>query len=58
MDIAIRKWTDNTRKGVMIEMSMKILILSLGMMIGIAMDCKAQITASNPLEWMALAEGN
>lgn len=39
-------------------MSMKILILSLGMMIGIAMDCKAQITASNPLEWMALAEGN
>lgn len=58
MDIAIRKWTDNTRKGVVIEMRMKILILSLGLMISIAMDCKAQITASNPLEWMALAEGN
>ena len=58
MDIAIRKWTDNTRKGVVIEMRMKILILSFGVMIGIAMDGKAQITASNPLEWMALAEGN
>ena len=58
MDIAIRKWTDNTWIGVVIEMRMKILILSLGVMIGIAMDCEAQVTASNPLEWMALAEGN
>lgn len=60
MDVAINveNGTDNTRKGMVIEMRMKILVLSLGMMIGIAMDCKAQVTASNPLEWMALAEGN
>lgn len=30
----------------------------MGIALGTAMNGKAQITASNPLEWMALAEGN
>ena len=34
------------------------MILVMGIALGTAMNGKAQITASNPLEWMALAEGN
>ena len=37
---------------------MRRVILVMGIALGIAMNGKAQITASNPLEWMALAEGN
>ena len=34
------------------------MILVMGIALGTAMNGKAQVTASNPLEWMALAEGN
>lgn len=37
---------------------MRKIILVLGFVLGAATNGKAQITASNPLEWMALAEGN
>lgn len=37
---------------------MRRVILVMGIALGTAMNGKAQITASNPLEWMALAEGN
>ena len=37
---------------------MRRIILVMGIALGTAMNGKAQITASNPLEWMALAEGN
>lgn len=58
MAINIRNGKVNTRKGVVIEMSMKILILSLGIIISVSIDCEAQVVSSNPLEWLALAEGN
>ena len=37
---------------------MRKIILVLGFVLGAATNGKAQITASNPLDWMALAEGN
>ena len=37
---------------------MRRMILVMGIALGTAMNGKAQVTASNPLEWMALAEGN
>ena len=37
---------------------MRKVILALGIVIGVAVDCDAQVVSSNPLEWLALAEGN
>ncbi len=37
---------------------MRRIILTLGIMVGVAMNGQAQLVSVNPLEWMALAEGN
>ncbi len=37
---------------------MRKIILTLGIMVGVAMNGQAQLVSANPLEWMALAEGN
>lgn len=37
---------------------MKKILVMIGMVACWAMDCSAQVVSANPLEWMALAEGN